>query len=148
MSAHIDRFVIDRLPPASRQPQMLRDLPELQFADQLNLVQELLDRADEKGWGDQPMLRSPRITLSYREARERVDRIAQVLVHDLGLVPGNRVLLRGGNSIGLALAWLGVVKAGMVSVATMPLLRAKELSEIIAKAQPSVALCDATLLHE
>jgi 2-aminobenzoate-CoA ligase len=148
MSAHIDRFVIDRLPPAERQAQMLRDLPELTFPDQLNLVRELLDRADEKGWGDRPMLRSPRITLSYREARERVDRIAQVLVHDLGLVPGNRVLLRGGNSIGLALAWLGVVKAGMVSVATMPLLRAKELSEIIAKAQPSVALCDATLLHE
>jgi len=148
MSAHIDRFVTDRLPPAALQPQMLRDLPELTFPDQLNLVRELLDRADEKGWGDRPMLRSPRITLSYREARERVDRIAQVLVHDLGLVPGNRVLLRGGNSIGLALAWMGVVKAGLVAVATMPLLRAKELSEIIAKAQPSVALCDATLLHE
>jgi 2-aminobenzoate-CoA ligase len=148
MSAHIDRFVADRLPPAALQPQMLRDLPELTFPDQLNLVRELLDRADEKGWGDRPMLRSPRITLSYREARERVDRIAQVLVHDLGLVPGNRVLLRGGNSIGLALAWLGVVKAGMVSVATMPLLRAKELTEIIAKAQPTVALCDASLLHE
>jgi len=148
MSAHIDRFVADRLPPAALQPQMLRDLPELTFPDQLNLVRELLDRADEKGWGDRPMLRSPRITLSYREARERVDRIAQVLVHDLGLVPGNRVLLRGGNSIGLALAWMGVVKAGLVAVATMPLLRAKELSEIIAKAQPSVALCDATLLHE
>ena len=148
MSAHIDRFVIDRLPPAARQAQMLRDLPELHFPDQLNLVQELLDRADEKGWGDRPLLRSPRITLSYRDARERVDRIAQVLVHDLGLVPGNRVLLRGGNSIGLALAWMGVVKAGMVAVATMPLLRAKELGEIIAKAQPSVALCDATLLNE
>ena len=148
MSAHIDRFVMDRLPPADRQAQMLRDLPELHFPDQLNLVQELLDRADEKGWGDRPLLRSPRITLSYRDARERVDRIAQVLVHDLGLVPGNRVLLRGGNSIGLALAWMGVVKAGMVAVATMPLLRAKELGEIIAKAQPSVALCDATLLNE
>ena len=148
MSAHIDRFVMDRLPPASRQAQMLRDLPELQFPAQLNLVEELLDRADEKGWGDRALLRSPRITLSYRDARERVDRIAQVLVHDLGLVPGNRVLLRGGNSIGLALAWMGVVKAGMVAVATMPLLRAKELGEIIAKAQPSVALCDATLLNE
>lgn len=148
MSAHIDRFVSERLPPAALQPLMLRDRPELNFPDQLNLVQELLDRASEKGWGDRPLLRSPRITLSYREARERVDRIAQVLVHDLGLVPGNRVLLRGGNSIGLALAWLGVVKAGLVAVATMPLLRAKELSEIIAKAQPSVALCDAALLHE
>jgi 2-aminobenzoate-CoA ligase len=148
MSAHIDRFVSERLPPAALQPLMLRDRLELNFPDQLNLVQELLDRASEKGWGDRPLLRSPRITLSYREARERVDRIAQVLVHDLGLVPGNRVLLRGGNSIGLALAWLGVVKAGLVAVATMPLLRAKELSEIIAKAQPSVALCDAALLHE
>ena len=64
------------------------------------------------------------------------------------LVPGNRVLLRGGNSIGLALAWLAVVKAGMVAVATMPLLRARELGDIIDKAQPTVALCDTKLLEE
>ena len=68
---------------------------------------------------------------------------ARVLVEDLGLVPGNRVLLRGGNSIGLALAWLAVVKAGLVAVATMPLLRARELGDIIDKAQPVAALCDA-----
>jgi 2-aminobenzoate-CoA ligase len=77
------------------------------------------------------------VVLSYAEARERVDRIAQVLTQDLGLVPGNRVLLRGGNSIGMALAWLAVVKAGLVAVATMPLLRAKELGDIIDKAQPT-----------
>ncbi len=63
-------------------------------------------------------------------------------------MPGNRVLLRGGNSIGMALAWLGVVQAGLVAVATMPLLRAKELREIIAKAQPQLALCDGALLDE
>jgi 2-aminobenzoate-CoA ligase len=74
--------------------------------------------------------------------------MAQVLVDDLGLVPGNRVLLRGGNSIGMALAWLAVVKAGLIAVATMPLLRAKELGEIIDKSQPTVALCDAKLLEE
>jgi 2-aminobenzoate-CoA ligase len=66
----------------------------------------------------------------------------------LGLVPGNRVLLRGGNSIGLALAWLAVVKAGLIAVATMPLLRARELGDIIDKARPTVALCDAKLLDE
>ena len=77
------------------------------------------------------------------QVRERVDRICRVLVEDLGLVPGNRVLLRGGNSIGLALAWLAVVKAGLIAVATMPLLRARELGDIIDKAQPTVALCDA-----
>jgi 2-aminobenzoate-CoA ligase len=80
--------------------------------------------------------------------RDRVDRICRVLTEDLGLVPGNRVLLRGGNSIGLALAWLAVVKAGLVAVATMPLLRARELGDIIDKSQPTVALCDIKLLDE
>ena len=64
------------------------------------------------------------------------------------LVPGNRVLLRGGNSIEKALAWLGVVNAGLIAVATMPLLRAKELREILVKARPALALCDASLLDE
>jgi 2-aminobenzoate-CoA ligase len=64
------------------------------------------------------------------------------------VVPGNRVLLRGGNSVGMALAWLAVVKAGAVAVATMPLLRARELGDIIDKAQPTLALCDARLLDE
>jgi len=147
-SAQRDRFVHDRLPPASQWPQLRYDLPELQFPQQLNLVGELLDNAQAKGFGDRPLLRSSRITLSYADVRDRVDRICLVLTEDLGLVPGNRVLLRGGNTIGLALAWLAVVKAGLVAVATMPLLRARELGDIIDKAQPTVALCDIKLLDE
>ena len=94
------------------------------------------------------MLRSPTRSLSYGQARAEVDRRVGVLRHGLRLEPGMRVLLRGGNSIEMALAWLAVVKAGLVAVATMPLLRAKELGEIIAKAQPVLALCDASLLTE
>jgi len=148
MSAQIDRFVHDRLPPTGQRPRMLYDRPELQLPGQLNLVEELLDKAPAKGWGERPLLRSSRITLSYAQVKERVDRIAQVLTEDFGLVPGNRVLLRGGNSIGLALAWLAVVKAGLVAVATMPLLRARELGDIIDKAQPVLALCDLKLMEE
>lgn len=148
MSAQIDRFVHDRLPPAAQLPMFRYDLPELQIPDQANLVEELLDKAPAKGFGDLPMLRSPTRTLSYAEAAVEVNRLAQVLTEDLGLVPGNRVLLRGGNSIAMALAWLAVVKAGLIAVATMPLLRAKELGEIIEKSQPTVALCDGTLLAE
>jgi 2-aminobenzoate-CoA ligase len=148
MSAQADRFVHDRLPAPSARPRMLYDRPELEFPLRLNVVEELLDKARDKGWADRPMLRSSRITLTYADARERVDRICRVLTEDLGLAPGNRVLLRGGNSIGLALAWLAVVKAGLVSVATMPLLRARELGDIIDKAQPTVALCDIKLLDE
>ncbi|MDB5948013.1 MAG: putative 2-aminobenzoate-CoA ligase [Ramlibacter sp.] len=148
MSRQADRFVHDRLPAAEQLPRTKLSLPELQFPDQLNLVDELLDRAIAGGFGDRPLLRSRTLTLTYAQARERVDALVRMLMQDLGLVPGNRVLLRGGNSIGLALAWLAVVKAGLVAVATMPLLRARELGDIIDKAQPVAALCELTLLEE
>ncbi|HUR89717.1 MAG TPA: AMP-binding protein [Ramlibacter sp.] len=148
MSAQVDRFAHDGLPPKEQWPTLKYGAPELQIAAQVNVVEQLLDNAARKGWGDRPLLRSSKIELTYADVRDRVDRICRVLVEDLKLVPGNRVLLRGGNSIGLALAWLAVVKAGMVAVATMPLLRARELGDIIDKAQPTVALCDAKLLEE
>jgi 2-aminobenzoate-CoA ligase len=147
-TAQTDRFVHDRLPAPAQQPRRVYDRPELQLPERLNLVEELLDKAPDKGFGDRPLLRSSRLTLTYAQVRERVDRIARMLTDDLGLVPGNRVLLRSGNSIGLALAWLAVVKSGLIAVATMPLLRARELGDIIDKAQPVAALCDVKLLDE
>lgn len=147
-SAQVDRFVHDRLPARDAWPEMRYQLPELQLPPRFNVVSELLDRAPEKGWGDRPMLRSSAGVLTYAQAREEVDRICRVLVEDFGLVPGNRVLMRGGNSVRMALAWLAVVKAGGIAVATMPLLRARELGDIIDKAQPALALCDARLLQE
>jgi 2-aminobenzoate-CoA ligase len=147
-SAQADRFVHDRLPAPGQLPRMVYSLPELRIPAQANLVQALFARAFREGRADKPMLRSDKITLSYADALERVNRIAQVLTEDFKLQPGNRILLRGGNSIGMALAWLGVVQAGLVAVATMPLLRAKELNEVIEKARPALALCDASLLEE
>ena len=148
MSAQLDRFVHERLPAAGMLPRLLFDRPELRFPQQLNLVEELLDKAADRGLGARPLLRSSRLMLSYAQVRVRVDRIARMLMRDLQLVPGNRVLLRGGNSIGLALAWLAVVKAGLIAVPTMPLLRARELGDIIDKAQPVAALCELNLLEE
>ena len=148
ISAHTDRFVQERLPPPGAQAQMHYNLPELQIADQANLVDVLFAQIEARGFLDNPFLRSDKITLTYADAVERIDRIAQVLTEDFGLVPGNRVLLRGGNSIGMALSWLGVVKAGLIAVATMPLLRAKELGEVIEKAHIHFALCDAALMDE
>ena len=147
-SAQTDRFVHDRLPPREQWPELRYDLPELLIPDQINLVAELLDGAAARGWADRPLLRSPQTAFTYAQVRERVDRIANYLIHELKLEPGNRVLLRGGNSIGLALCWLAVVKAGLVAVATMPLFRATELGKVIDRVQPVVALCDAQLLDE
>ncbi len=147
-SAQTDRFVHDRLPPRGQWPELRYDLPELQaMPAQLNVVQALFARAVANGHTDRPFLRSDERTLSYAQARAEVNRMANVLVQ-MGLQPGNRVLLRGGNSIAMALAWLAVVQSGLIAVATMPLLRATELKAIIDKSKPSAALCDVKLQDE
>lgn len=147
-SAQTDRFVHDRLPPPEQWPELRYDLPELQtLPAQLNVVQALFERAISAGHAERPFLRSDERTLSYAQARDEVHRFAQVLAQ-MGLQPGNRVLLRGGNSIAMALAWLAVVRSGLIAVATMPLLRATELKAIIDKAQPAAALCDVKLQDE
>ncbi|MBU0752650.1 MAG: AMP-binding protein [Gammaproteobacteria bacterium] len=145
-SAHADSFARDHLPSRESSPELLYDLPQLQFPERLNCAAELLDRAiDERGWGERNAILSPGARLSYADLRERVDRIARVLVEDMGAIPGNRVLLRGFNTPTLAAIWLAVQKAGCIAITTMPLLRAKELAEIIAKAQVSHAFCEAAL---
>lgn len=147
-SAQADHFVHDRLPPPEQWPELRFDRPELQLPAQVNAVQALFERATRAGHADRPLFRSDERTLSYAQAQAEVNRIANALTVELGLVPGNRVLLRGGNSVAMALAWLATVQAGLIAVATMPLLRAKELGAVIAKAQPSVALCDVKLQDE
>jgi 2-aminobenzoate-CoA ligase len=147
-SAQTDRFVHDRLPPKDHWPELRYDLPELQaLPAQLNVVQALFDRAFAAGHADRPLFRSDERTLSYAQARTEVNRLANVLAQ-MGLQPGNRVLLRGGNSVAMALAWLAVVQNGLIAVATMPLLRATELKAIIDKSKPSAALCDVKLQDE
>jgi 2-aminobenzoate-CoA ligase len=147
-SAQVDHFVHDHLPPPGQWPELRFDRPELQLPSQVNAVQALFERAMAAGHADRPFLRSDERTLSYAQAQAEVNRIANVLTVELGLVPGNRVLLRGGNSVAMALAWLATVQAGLIAVATMPLLRAKELGAILKKAQPVLALCDVKLQEE
>jgi 2-aminobenzoate-CoA ligase len=147
-SAHVDTFARDRLPPPGMQPDYLFTLPALQFPPQLNAGVELLDRAIERGWGERPCILAPGMRWTYAELRRQADAIAHVLVRDMGLVPGQRVLLRAPNNPMLAACWFAVMKAGAIAVTTMPLLRAKELAQVVAKAQVTHALCDASLAME
>lgn len=148
MTTQIDRFVHDRMPAAADLPQMLYELPELQFPGRLNAIVELLDRHVAGGHGERALLRDARGVLTYAQVLDRVNQTARVLIEDFGLVTGNRVLLRGGNSIDMAIGWLATVKAGLIAVATMPLLRARELTAVIQKGEISFALCARPLLDE
>ncbi len=148
-TAHTDTFAHDHLPPREQWPELIFELPELQFPERLNCASELLDRWVAQGQGERLCLQgADGLRWSYAELQARANRIARVLVEDLGVQPGNRVLLRGANTPQLAACWFAVQKVGAIAVATMPLLRAKELAQVIDKAQVSHALCDARLAEE
>ncbi|MBX3175129.1 MAG: benzoate-CoA ligase family protein [Gemmatimonadaceae bacterium] len=143
-----DRDARAWLPRAADMPEFRFDLPELQYPPRLNCVAELLDRWVEQGQGHRPCLSSPTLKWSYAETLDWVNRIANVLVGVLGMRPGDRVLLRAPNTPMFAAAYLAVMKAGGIAVATMPLLRAPELKVVMEKARTSLALCDNRLRAE
>ncbi len=143
-SGHLDSFCRDNLPAVSAWPELLFDLPELQYPERLNCAVELLDTVVERLGPDRPCLLTPHgAPWSYGQLRAVVDGIAHVLVSEAGIASGNRVLLRGPNNPWLAACWLAVLKAGCVAVTTMPLLRTGELSTVADIAQVDLALCDA-----
>lgn len=143
-ATHVDSFVHDRLPPAARQPEFLFTLPELCYPERLNAAVELIERAPR----DALALVNDAGRWTYGEMADLSDRIARLLVEEEGLVPGNRVLLRGPNGAMLFASWLGVLKAGGVVVATMPLLRAGEIATIIGRAEVSHAIVDSRFLDD
>ena len=146
-TGHVDTFARDHLPPQEQWAKMSYDtLPELRaYADRFNATVELLDGSIEKFGGDRVMIRYADLVWTYSDLKDRVDRIAQVLTQDFGLVSGNRVMLCGPNNPMMAACWLAIVKMGGVCVATMPLLRGRELAFMLEKAEIKFALCDAAL---
>jgi 2-aminobenzoate-CoA ligase len=147
-SAHVDNFAREHLPPTEEWPHFVFNGPELVYPDRVNCAVELLDRWIGAGGDARRCLISASETLTYAALAERVNRIANVLTRELGMVPGNRVLLRGPNSPMMAAAYLAVIKAGGVAVPTMPLLRSKEIVYPLTKAQIRFALCDTRLADE
>lgn len=147
-TAHVDTFARQHLPPRDLWPDFVFTRPELQYPPRLNCVSYFLDRWVEQGHGDAPCAIGPAVSYSYGELQQLVNRIANVLVGKLGLVTGGRVLLRSANNPMMVAIYLAVIKAGGIVVATMPLLRAKELAYPIQKAEISLALCDGKLSEE
>ncbi len=146
-TGHRDTFARDGLPPRDQWPDLI-NVGELGYAQRLNCAAELLDRVVDEGDGDRTALLATGTRWTYAELQDKVNRIARVLVDDLELITGDRVLLRAPNCPMLVACWFAVVKAGAIPVGTMPLLRSRELAAIGEKARVRVGLCDARLASE
>ena len=145
-SGHSDTFSRGALPAAELWP----ELPQgaLTYPDYINIGAELTDRMVENGFGDHTALIGNGRLRTYKELTDWTNRLASVLVEDYGLEPGNRVLIRSANNPAMVACWLAATKAGAVVVNTMPMLRARELGQIVDKAQVTLALCDTRLMDE
>ena len=146
-SAYTDHFARDHLPPRALWPELRFDLPELQYPARLNCVAMLVDEG-ARIHPDRIAIRGAQQEWTYAQLRQQVDRIAHVLRGPMRLEAGNRVLLRGANSPLMAACILAVLKAGLIAVPTMPLLRARELGAIASKAQVNAVLCAESLRTE
>jgi 2-aminobenzoate-CoA ligase len=144
-SAHADTFARDNLPAPELWPVL--DLGDLSYPAQLNCATELLDRHAATN-PERPAFITPDGTWTYGELLSSSNRIARVLAEDLGIQPGNRVLLRGPNNALMAACWFAVLKAGGICVATMPLLRTRELTYILERAAVSLSLTDTRVAVE
>ena len=145
-TAHTDTFARDNLPPQDQWP----DLPQegFDYPDHLNAGVELTDAMVARGFGDHVALIGNGRRRTYKELSDWTNRLAHVLVEDLGVKPGNRVLIRSANNPAMVACWLAATKAGAVVANTMPMLRSGELSAIVDKAQITHALCDTRLMDE
>ena len=145
-SAHTDSFARDNLPDPATWPDLLLD--GFDYPDRLNAAVELTDRMVARGFGDRVALIGNGRRRTYKELSDWTNRLAHVLVDDLGVRPGNRVLIRSANNPAMVACWLAATKAGAVVVNTMPMLRAGELAKYVDKAEISHALCDTQLMDE
>lgn len=145
-SSHEDCFSRDQLPALDSWPDLLLD--RFSYPDRLNAAVELTDAMVARGFGDHVALIGNGRRRTYKELADWTNKLAHTLVDDLGVRPGNRVLIRSANNPAMVACWLAATKAGAVVVNTMPLLRAGELTKYVDKAEISHALCDTRLMDE
>ena len=145
-SAHLDTFARDHLPPPEQWPQF--NLAGFDYPEHVNVGVELTDRMVEKGFGDKTALIGHGRLRTYKELADWTNRLAHALVEDLGIVPGNRILIRSANNPAMVACWCAALKAGAVVINTIPTMRAADLTRVIDKAEVKLALCDTRLTDE
>lgn len=145
-SAHLDTFSRNNLPVDDACPDFLLD--GFEYPERLNVGVELTDAMVTRGFGDNTALIGNGRRRTYKELSDWTNKLARALVENLGVKPGNRVLIRSANNPAMVACWLAATKAGAVVVNTMPMLRAGELTAIVDKAEITHALCDTRLMDE
>ncbi len=147
-TAHWDNFCADNMPPEDQLPEFKFTKIWLRHPDRINAVTDLLDRMVFAGHADNPCFKTSKGVWSYTDVYRDANQLAHVLMDEMGVIPGSRVLIRGFNTPLLCSAFLAILKVGAVAVPTPPSMKARDLARIVDKAQVNFALCDDRLTAE
>ncbi|MFE9687451.1 AMP-binding protein [Streptomyces sp. NPDC006285] len=128
-SAHLDTFCRDSLPPKHMWPDLTCHDPALAYPAVLNLGEVLLEHSISRHGADQPCLVAEDHSWSYADVQRTASQLAETLTDNLGVIPGNRVMIFGPNDPWFAMIWLAVLRAGAVAVPVSPQLTGPELTK-------------------
>jgi 2-aminobenzoate-CoA ligase len=132
--------------PKKWQPSITFDLPELQFPEEFNFTEELLERRLEFT-RDRVAILYLDEQITYGEIAKRVNKFANVL-QNLGIGHGDVVMLRIPDCPEFVVCSLAVHKVGAVWLPTVPLLREKTITYIAAKAKAKMLIVAEEVLEE
>jgi len=146
-SAHLDTFAKDNLPDPSLWPELILNHPTATYPDRLNASYELLERTIELVGSEKVAIIAAEGTYSYGQLLELVNRISNLLISE-GVIPGNRIAIRGPNNAMAVAIWLAILRVGAIAVTTIPLQRAVELEKLVEIGQIQFALVDHRFTEE
>jgi 2-aminobenzoate-CoA ligase len=140
------------LPAPEHRPQFTFGAPWIQYVyspKPFNAAYELLDRTIERFGGDRPAVidETSGLTWTYSQLQGAVNRLGNAFTQ-LGLQPGERVLIRIPDIPEAAVAQLAVWKVGAVAVPSPVVDRAREVEFIVNDTECSLAIAHADYLED
>src|SRR5262245_3356414 len=135
------------LPPPALWPRRDYAAAGLAYPERLNAAEELVRRNLESGFAHKVAIYYGQEAVTYAELSQAVQRLARVLA-SRGVGKGDRVLLRLPNTPDCIVGWLAVLHLGAVAVATVPLLRERELEKIVRDAEIKTAIVESGFLAD
>jgi len=109
----------------------------------LNLAADALDSSFAGGIGSRIALIGEQGVATYAALQQTVNGVAAGLTN-LGISRGDRVLIKMGNSIEFAAAFLAAVKLGAIPALVNSLLTAAELRSVLEQTQPKLIFTEAS----
>ena len=115
--------------------------------EKLNVADYFLDRHVRAGRGGRVAVAGTGPPLTYEELAERAGRVAAAC-QELGVQPGDRVLLILPDSADWLACFFGVIKRGAVAVPVNPYTRAADYAYYVTDCRPRLAVVEAQSFGE